>query len=947
MLAGILKSLFGSANERYLKKTHKRVEQMRALEKEYEKLTDAELQNKTNLFKQRLASGETLDDILVEAYATVREAGKRIYEMRLFDVQMIGGIVLHEGMIAEMKTGEGKTFVATLASYLNALSGEGVHVVTVNDYLARRDAVWAGKLYNFLGLSVGCIVHGLSDKQRRDAYGCDITYGTNHEFGFDYLRDNMKFRLEDMVQRPFNFAIVDEADNILIDEARTPLIISGSAEDSSDLYGLINDYIPKLTAEDFEKDEKQRSVMLTEAGVERMENMFRDAGLIKGNNLFDVQNISIVHHMNTALRAHKMFTRDVDYIVKDGKVIIIDEFTGRMMDGRRYSDGLHQALEAKEGVEVEMENQTLASITYQNFFRLYKKLACMTGTAMTEAAEFEEIYKVRTIEIPTNVPVIRIDHEDEVYLTAKEKYNAVISLIKECHARKQPVLVGTVSIEKSEHLAELLKKEGIPHQVLNARYHEQEAYIITQAGYPGAVTIATNMAGRGTDIKLGGSLENRLEQELEGLDEKAAKTREVEIRAEHARDAEIVRRAGGLFVIGTERHESRRIDNQLRGRSGRQGDPGASKFYVSLEDDLMRIFGSDRLDAMLRRLGVEEGEAISHTWISKALQRAQQKVEARNFYIRKHLLRYDDVMSDQRKVVYQQRLEMMRKDDVSELIEAMRHEIIEDIVHEHIPSDSLIEQWDLEGLHATVQRILNLDLPLKKWAQDEGIAEIELMERIISAADKEYADKEQAHNVEALRYTERMVLLRSLDTVWKEHLLTLDHLRQGINLRAYAQSNPLNEYKREAFNLFQEMLRRLKEEVTTILSRFELPSENQAELASMLVPELDLSDLEELLPNWVEGDEELQTPSSPHPFNVYRGNVQMEPEIKKRPKVIKMPAAANVANKAGGRTSSPKKAFPKAVSNASQTFEAPIQRNADCPCGSGKKYKHCHGMIKE
>ncbi len=957
MLSTLLKKFIGSANERYLKKTKKIVEHIAALEKEYEQLSDSELQGKTDVFKKRLSEGETLDDILIEAFATVREAGKRVYGMRLFDVQMIGGIVLHNGMISEMKTGEGKTFVATLATYLNALQGEGVHVVTVNDYLVTRDATWAGKLYNFLGFSVGKIVHGLTDAQRRQAYGCDITYGTNHEFGFDYLRDNMKFRLEDMVQRPFNFAIVDEADNILIDEARTPLIISGSAEDSSDLYITINAFIPKLEATDVEKDEKQKSVMLTESGVEKMERMLDEAGLIKGGNLYDVQNISVVHHVNSALRAHKMFTRDVDYIVKDGKVIIIDEFTGRMMDGRRYSDGLHQALEAKEGVEVEMENQTLASITYQNYFRLYKKLACMTGTAMTEAAEFEEIYKVRTIEIPTNVSVKRIDHDDDVYLTSKEKFDAVIKLIKECHSRKQPVLVGTVSIEKSEFLSGLLKKEKIPHQVLNARYHEQEAGIIAQAGCVGAVTIATNMAGRGTDIKLGGNLDMMIEEATKDMDEKQSSAKIKELEKNHVIDAETVRQAGGLFVIGTERHESRRIDNQLRGRAGRQGDPGGSKFYVSLEDDLMRIFGSERLDNMLRRLGVQEGEAISHTWISKALERAQQKVEARNFDIRKHLLRYDDVMNDQRKIVYQQRLEIMKDSDIAEMITAMRHEAIEDMVHDHIPAESLMEEWDLDGLKAGIHRTLNLDLPVKQWAESEGIAEVEMVERIIQESDKAYLEKEKGQE-EALRYTERMVLLRTLDTVWKEHLLTLDHLRQGINLRAYAQSNPLNEYKREAFNLFQVMLKHLREDVTSVLSRFDVPTGSPANIANMLDPEIDFDDLEELLPNWVNNDEELQRPNSPQLINpVTRafGGVEMEPEIKKRPKVVKMPTPANAANGAKKAPASKKttttkktetkKVTKKASSKKEETFEAPLQRNADCPCGSGKKYKHCHGAL--
>lgn len=973
MFAQMLKVLFGSANDRFLKKTYKTVETIRSFEPILEKLTDEQLRNKTGEFKERLQKGETLDDLLTEAFAVVREAGKRVYGMRVFDVQMVGGIVLHKGMISEMKTGEGKTFVATLAVYLNALSGKGVHLVTVNDYLAKRDAAWAGKLYNFLGLSVGCIVHGLFDEQRRKAYASDITYGTNHEFGFDYLRDNMKFHKGDMVQRPFNFAIVDEADSILIDEARTPLIISGSAEDSSELYGRIDVLIRQLTDSDVEKDEKQKSVMLTESGIEKMEQLLREATILRGETLYDVQNISVVHHINSALRAHKMFARDVDYIVKGGKVVIIDEFTGRMMEGRRYSDGLHQALEAKEGVEVEMENQTLASITYQNYFRLYKKLGCMTGTAMTEAAEFEEIYKLRVIEIPTNVPAIRIDNEDDVYLTEKEKLDAVIKLIKECNSRRQPVLVGTISIEKSEQLAKLLKAERIPHQVLNARQHEQESLIIEQAGCPGVVTIATNMAGRGTDIKLGGNLEMRLMQELSQIEDlRIREEREQEIRAQHAVDAQTVRDAGGLFVIGTERHESRRIDNQLRGRAGRQGDPGASKFYVSLEDDLMRIFGSDRLDAMLRRLGVKEGEAISHTWISKALQRAQQKVEARNFDIRKHLLRYDDVMNDQRKIVYQQRLELMGEADVKEMIDAMRHEVIDDLVTDAIPQDSLLEHWDLEGLEKAVERILNLHLPIKQWAESESMSEREIREKITIAADEAYTKKEEESGAEHLRHTEKSVLLRTLDTVWKEHLLVLDHLRQGINLRAYAQNNPLNEYKREAFNLFQVMLRHLREDVTNVLSRFDTSHAAPSSIDNIFTPHIDLSKLKELLPDWVRADEELKTPPSPallNPATRAFSPTAMEAEVVKRPRAKRQPLkAANAAPATPSSTDTPdtkkvsakkssssktkttasKKKSDKAVAdtiNKDISFEN-VQRNANCPCGSGKKFKHCHGAVE-
>ncbi len=963
MLSHLLKTIFGSANDRFLKKTKKTVEQIKDLEPVLEKLSDEELQGKTAEFKERLKAGETLDDLLVEAFAVVREAGKRVYGMRLFDVQMVGGIVLHKGMISEMKTGEGKTFVATLAVYLNALSGEGVHLVTVNDYLASRDSAWAGKLYHFLGLTVGCVVHGISDRQRRDAYAADVTYGTNHEFGFDYLRDNMKFRLSEMVQRPFNFAIVDEADSILIDEARTPLIISGSAEDSSDLYEKVDVLIRNLVEGDFEKDEKQRTVMLTDAGMERMENLFRDSGMLRGETLYDVQNISLVHHMNSALRAHHMFARDVDYIVKDGEVVIIDEFTGRMMDGRRYSDGLHQALEAKEGVDVEMENQTLASITYQNYFRLYKKLGCMTGTAMTEAAEFEEIYKLHVAEIPTNVPVIRMDMEDDVYLTAREKYAAVIELIKERHAKHQPLLVGTISIEKSEVLSELLKKEKIPHQVLNARQHEQESLIISQAGCPGAVTIATNMAGRGTDIKLGGNLDMQLEHALSRIeDEQLRAEREREIRAQHALDEETVKKAGGLFVIGTERHESRRIDNQLRGRSGRQGDPGGSKFYVSLEDDLMRIFGSERLDSMLRRLGVKEGEAISHGWISKALERAQQKVEARNFDIRKHLLRYDDVMSDQRKIVYQQRLEIMKADDISEMVDAMRHELVEDLVNDHIPADTLAEQWDVSGLEAIVERIFSLTLDIKKWVEVDGVSEGEIRERLLDAVDKAYKAKEVESGTEHLRDAEKSVVLRTLDAVWKEHLLVLDHLRQGINLRAYAQNNPLNEYKREAFNLFHTMLRHLREDVTGILMRFDMSHTSKKSLEDLL-PDMDLSDLEELLPDWGGSDEELKTPSAPHLLNsVTRAlsDLQMMPEVTKKPKTAaRKPLKAanasqakkNTTEAAPKKTSTKKAATPKSASAPSKmdpkdpSTWGMVQRTADCPCGSGKKFKHCHGDL--
>lgn len=912
MLQYLLKKVFGSANDRSVQKHLKTVEKINQLEPSMVALSDDELRAQTDKFKARLAAGETLDDITIEAFATVREASKRVLGMRPFDVQMVGGLVLHSGTISEMKTGEGKTLVATLPIYLNALSGKGVHLITINDYLAQRDSSWMGKLYTFLGLSVGCIIHGLTDDQRRKAYNCDITYGTNHEFGFDYLRDNMKFRLNDMVQRPFNYVIVDEVDSILIDEARTPLIISGSAEDSSELYIKVNKLIPMLVAEHYEKDEKQRSVTLTETGVERIEELLRQEEMLRGDTLYDIQNISLVHHVNQALRAHILFTRDVDYIVKDNKVIIIDEFTGRMMDGRRYSEGLHQALEAKENAKIEMENQTLASITYQNFFRLYPKLAGMTGTAMTEAAEFDEIYKLRVLDIPTNVPVQRIDHDDEVYLTAREKYNAVIEVINECQKKEQPVLVGTTSIEKSELLSDLLKKANIKHNVLNARYHDQEALIVADAGYPGTVTIATNMAGRGTDIKLGGNLDMRLAKELENIEDEAERQKITSrITAELKANEEKVRIAGGLYVIGTERHESRRIDNQLRGRSGRQGDPGASKFFISLEDDLMRIFGSDRLDNMLRRLGVKDGEAISHAWISKALERAQQKVEARNFDIRKHLLRYDDVMNDQRKIIYEQRRELMQVDDISEMMKEMRHDVIEQIIRRHIPANSLPEMWDMDALHQDAMRIFSVDVATQKWAEEEGISEGEIIKRINDAVETKIAAKEARYGHEMMRSVEKSLLLRVLDQSWKDHLLVLDHLRQGINLRAYAQSNPLNEYKREAFGLFQEMLERIREETTSIFCHFELDVPENMSLDSLINPEIDFDSLEEQTPDWGNEEEGEQGEASV---------AELKPRRRRQAETAINP-------------------------NDPETWGR-VSRNAVCPCGSGKKYKHCHGAIE-
>src|SRR5712692_6166154 len=823
MFGALARRLFGSANDRYIKSLGSLVAQINEIEPELEKLSDEALRARTAEFKGRLAEGAELDDLLVEAFATVREASKRTLGQRHFDVQLMGGVVLHRGMIAEMKTGEGKTLVSTLPVYLNALTGNGVHIVTVNDYLARRDAEWMGQIYRFLGMSVGCIVHDLDDIQRQQAYLCDVTYGTNNELGFDYLRDNMKFRLEDMAHRPFHYAIVDEVDSILIDEARTPLIISGPTEDNSELYIRVDKLIPALEDGDFEKDEKQRTVTLTEPGVEKIEATLRSTGLMTTGSLYDIHNVGLVHHVNQALRAHKLFARDTDYISKDDKIVIIDEFTGRMMEGRRYSEGLHQALEAKEGVTVQNENQTLASITFQNYFRLYPKLAGMTGTAMTESQEFSDIYKLEVIEIPTNDAVRREDTDDEVYRTTREKYDAIVQHVLECQEKKQPMLIGTVSIEKSEALSALFKKHQIAHNVLNARYHEQEAYIIAQAGRPGTVTIATNMAGRGTDIQLGGNLEMWLKTDLAQIEEPAERdARAAEIRAEIDAAREVVRQGGGLFVVGSERHESRRIDNQLRGRSGRQGDPGASKFFVSLEDDLMRIFGSERMDSMLQRLGLKDGEAIIHPWVNKALAKAQQKVEARNYDIRKQLLKYDDVMNDQRKVVYEQRRDIMNARDVAATVADMRNDAVSAMVEASIPENSLPEQWDIPALHAECLRLLALDLPLAEWAQEEGIDGDTIEERIIAAADRHMAERTANYGADNMRAAEKSLLLMILDQTWKDHLLSLDHLRQGINLRAYAQRDPLNEYKREAFELFEGMLVGLRDQVTSVLSHVEL-----------------------------------------------------------------------------------------------------------------------------
>ena len=901
MIGSVLKRVFGSANERIIKRLHQQVALINELEPEFEALSDDELKACSDKFRVRLSNGEDLDDIRPEAFAVVREASKRTLGQRHFYMQLVGGMVLHSGMIAEMKTGEGKTLVATLPVYLNALSGQGVHVITVNDYLAQRDAAWMGEIYRFLGLSVGCIVHGVEDEERRKQYACDVTYGTNNEFGFDYLRDNMKFRLEDMVQREFNYAIVDEVDSILVDEARTPLIISGPTEDSSEMYQAVDELIPKLEDDDYEKDEKQRAVTLTEQGAEHMEDLLTEAGLLQDGGMYEIQNISLVHHSNQALRAHKLFTRDTDYIVTDDKVVIIDEFTGRMMEGRRYSEGLHQALEAKEKVHIQNENQTLASITFQNYFRLYPKLAGMTGTAMTEAAEFADIYKLEVVEVPTNMEMIRIDNDDEVYRTAREKHEAILDQIAECQDRKQPVLVGTITIEKSEELSALLKNRRIKHNVLNARHHEQEAHIIAEAGAPGGVTIATNMAGRGTDIQLGGNLEMRLWRELEGVEEESERTKKTEdIKTEIATKKAIVIDAGGLYVLGTERHESRRIDNQLRGRSGRQGDPGGSKFFVSLEDDLMRIFGSERMDSMLQRLGLQEGEAIVHPWINKALAKAQEKVEARNFEVRKQLLKFDDVMNDQRKVVYEQRKELMRANDVQSTIVDMRQDVIEDLVDQCIPANALPEQWKLDTLHEECMRVFALDLPIQEWANEEGIADREIQDRIAAEVNRKMAEKAVAYTPELMRITEKSLLLQLLDQIWKDHLLQLDHLRQGIGLRAYAQRDPLNEYKREAFDMFQTMLARLRESVIQVLSHLELQMEAPEQTLQNRAQQIDMTETRD--------DPAFEA-----------ADVTASATIPLRRK------AADVIDP-----------------NDPSTW-GKVSRNAACPCGSGRKYKQCHG----
>ena len=921
-MLGVFKKILGSSNDRKVKQLMGRAQAINALEPQFAALSDTELRGKTEEFRQRLASGQTLDELMNEAFAAVREAAKRALGQRHYDVQLVGGMVLHKGGIAEMRTGEGKTLVGTLPVYLNALEGKGVHVVTVNDYLAQRDSEWMGQVYQFLGLSVGVIIHGLTQGERQRAYGSDITYGTNNEFGFDYLRDNLVYDVREMVQRGHNFAIVDEVDSILIDEARTPLIISGPTEDRSEFYRTMDAVVAEMIQDKdtFEHDEKQKQVMLTEYGSELIEQTLEAGGHLAPDSagLYDPANISVVHHVNQALRANVLYLKDRDYIVRDGEVMLIDEFTGRMMHGRRMSEGLHQAIEAKERVDIQPENQTLASVTIQNYFRLYSKLSGMTGTAATEAQEFMDIYKMDVQEMPTNRPVMRIDDDDEVYRTSDEKNQAIIKLIEDCFSRKQPILVGTVSIEKSEQLSELLKKHkfeldgkkrtGVPHQVLNARYHEQEAYIVADAGVPGSVTIATNMAGRGTDIQLGGNLDMKIERwrhEQRGLGievtPEMAAQRRTELQSEIAVLREEALAAGGLFVLGTERHESRRIDNQLRGRTGRQGDPGHSKFFLSCEDDLLRIFAGERLDAIMRTFGVQEGEAITHKWLNSAIATAQKKVEARNYDIRKNLLKYDDVVNDQRKAVFEQRQEFMEAEDLSAEVAEMRRDTIRDLVERHLPPKAYAEQWDVDGLTVRVTELLGLDLPIRQWAGEDGIGNEEIEARISAAADARAAEREALIGAEHMRGVEKNFLLQMIDTQWREHLMHLDHLRNVIGLRGYGQRDPLNEYKTEAFTLFEKLLLDLRHEVTrwvmTIEFRFEEPP------AFEPTP---MGDMFEVHVDPLTGENEVRAPSG----------------------------ALLTADQ---REALPLSALPEGWDRTA--------RNSPCPCGSGKKFKHCHGAL--
>ena len=914
MFGGLAKSIFGSSNDRYVKSLGSIVQQIAAFEPQLQALTDEQLSAQTAKFREQLANGTKLDDLLPEAFATVREAAVRVLGMRHFDVQMIGGIVLHRGEIAEMRTGEGKTLVATLATYLNALPGEGVHVITVNDYLAARDADWMGQVYRFLGLTVGVIIPNLTDEQRRAAYNSDITYGTNNEFGFDYLRDNMKYERSSMVQRAFSMAIVDEVDSVLIDEARTPLIISGPTDDKSELYMSVDAIVKQLNADDYEKDEKQKSIILTESGTERIERMLEAAGLLEGANLYDFENTQVVHHVNQSLRANMMFKADTDYIVKDGKVVIIDEFTGRMMDGRRWSDGLHQAVEAKEGVNIEPENQTMASITFQNYFRMYPKLAGMTGTAATEAAEFYDIYKMNVVTIPTNVTVKRVDEEDEFYKDTNDKFRAIAKKIREHASKGQPVLVGTVSIEKSELLSEFLVQEGVEHKVLNARYHEMEAHIVAQAGRKAAVTIATNMAGRGTDIKLGGNLEFRMLDEhpelAEGTPEYEAEA--TRIRAEIEVEKQEVLAAGGLFVLGTERHESRRIDNQLRGRSGRQGDPGLSRFYLSLDDDLLRIFGPDTLFARMMRSNIEDGEAIGSKWLSKAIETAQKKVEARNYDIRKQVVEYDDVMNDQRKVIYEQRADIMDADAVGDVVADMRAETVNVIVGSACPPNSYPEQWDIEGMKTGLAEVLNLDLPVDEWLKEEAIDPEIVEERVQEAADAAIAAKSAELEPETWTQVEKSILLQNLDHHWKEHLATLDALRQVVHLRAYAQKTPINEYKQEAFSLFQRMLDAIREDVTRTIAH--------AQFQMQPLP-TDLPELPDFITTHFDPFTGEDNSNDIDAGTLGRITAQIPPMQMMQPDPVAV------------------------LGDNPEHWEGRVNRNAPCPCGSGRKYKHCHGAV--
>ena len=920
MFGALARKIFGNSSDRRVRGYRPRIEAINKLEPELEKLSDEALRARTDEFRAQIANGKSLDDLLVPAFATVREAAKRVLKQRHYDVQLIGGMVLHEGAIAEMKTGEGKTLVATLAVYLNALAGKGVHVVTVNDYLAKRDAEWMGKVYGFLGLTTGVIVHGLDDTQRHEAYACDITYGTNNEYGFDYLRDNMKYSVAEMVQRGHAYAIVDEVDSILVDEARTPLIISGPLDDRSDFYATIDRFIPQLAKDDYDIDEKQRTCALSETGNEKIEKLLAEAGILKGD-LYDVENVSTVHHVNQALKAHKLFQRDKDYIVRNGEVVIIDEFTGRMMPGRRYSEGLHQALEAKERVQVQPENQTLASITFQNYFRMYKKLAGMTGTAATEADEFMDIYKLEVVEIPTNRGVARVDEDDEVYKSVQDKFEAIIAEVGIARTKGQPVLVGTTSIEKSETLAEMLKKHGFKQvnlddpaafaplydgdqgtagekvfAVLNARYHEQEAFIVSQAGVPGAITIATNMAGRGTDIQLGGNADMRINVELAALEpgpERDAKADAIREQVTGLKQRAL--EAGGLYIIGTERHESRRIDNQLRGRSGRQGDPGRSKFYLSLQDDLMRIFGSDRMEGMLTKLGLKEGEAIVHPWINRALEKAQQKVEARNFDLRKNVLKYDDVANDQRKVLYSQRNEVLEAASVGAMVENLRDAAVTEMFNTFVPPESVEEQWDVPALQKALEADWQIQLPLTEMLEKEpNITDEDLRERVVAAARQNYTAKVEQVGTESWSQFERSIMLQAIDTHWREHLSSLDYLRQGIHLRGYAQKNPKQEYKREAFELFSGMLDRIRDDVVRVLMTVRVQSQEQVEQAEAEA-------------------------AQPHVQNVQYHHSDYDE------------ALASSADDSGAQPV--RNVLPK------------VGRNDPCPCGSGKKYKQCHGKL--